>query len=66
MFGVNEFLPNSYITKLLAHYVCGSSWTNPLCGDILFIIAGPDSTQLNNVSSTNKTIIYPLSNFEYI
>lgn len=48
MFGVNEFLPNSYITKLLAHYVCGSSWTNPLCGDILFIIAGPDSTQLNN------------------
>jgi lysosomal acid lipase/cholesteryl ester hydrolase len=46
--GIDEFLPNSYMTDLLAHYVCGWSWTNPLCGDILFVIAGPDSVQLNN------------------
>jgi len=47
IFGVNDFLPNNWVMDFLAKYVCGIATTNPLCVDILFLIAGPDSTQLN-------------------
>jgi lysosomal acid lipase/cholesteryl ester hydrolase len=46
--GENEFLPNSWITELIAKLICGSSNTNKLCDSILFLIGGPDSNQLNN------------------
>lgn len=47
-FGENQFLPSDAITKWLAKYVCGLLVTvNPVCDDILFLIAGPDSKQLN-------------------
>ena len=48
--GENEFLPNNAITKWIADYVCGFGWTNPLCADIIFLIGGADSKQLNHVS----------------
>jgi len=47
IFGVNDFLPNDWVMDFLAQYVCGFKSTNPLCANILFLIAGPDSTQLN-------------------
>jgi lysosomal acid lipase/cholesteryl ester hydrolase len=45
--GLNEFLPSNAITKWMADYICGFFATNPLCDDILFLIAGADSHQLN-------------------
>jgi len=46
--GVNDFLPNNWVMDFLAQYFCGIATTNPLCADVLFLIAGPDSTQLND------------------
>jgi lysosomal acid lipase/cholesteryl ester hydrolase len=45
--GPGEFLPNSWITTLIADWVCGNMLGNPLCDNILFLIAGPESNQFN-------------------
>jgi len=45
--GDEEFLPSNVLTKWLGEYVCGWHYTNPLCDDILFLIGGPDSHQMN-------------------
>lgn len=37
--------------KVLAKYFCGWGVTNPLCEDFLFLVAGPDSSQMNTVKS---------------
>jgi lysosomal acid lipase/cholesteryl ester hydrolase len=52
--GQNQFLPSDTITKWLADYVCGWHYTNPLCDDIIFLIGGPDSHQMN----TTRTPVY--------
>jgi hypothetical protein len=49
--GLNEFLPSDAITKWMADYICGFFATNPLCDDLLFLIAGADSHQLNEVDT---------------
>jgi len=48
VFGDGEFLPNSWIMDLIAKFVCGAANTNQLCDNILFLIAGPESNELNN------------------
>jgi len=45
--GSGEFLPKSWITELIADWVCGNFIGNPLCDSILFLIAGPESSQFN-------------------
>jgi len=45
--GVGEFLPDNYITKWLADLVCGFTWTNPMCANVMFLIGGPNSKQMN-------------------
>lgn len=66
VFGEDQFLPNSWIMDLIGKFVCGSTATNPLCDSVLFLIAGPESNQLNNVSvyrhSANK--IYAEDGFD--
>jgi len=47
IFGAGEFLPSDWITKLIAEFVCGNLFGNPLCDSILFLIGGPESNQLN-------------------
>lgn len=44
--GVHEFLPDSYLIKLLGKTVCDAD-TRIFCEDILFIICGFDKQQLN-------------------
>ena len=48
--GENQFLPSNAIVKWVANWVCGFFATNPLCDDIIFLITGPNSNQLNKVS----------------
>uniref|UniRef100_A0A914WZT1 Lipase n=1 Tax=Plectus sambesii TaxID=2011161 RepID=A0A914WZT1_9BILA len=48
VFGEDQFLPSGTIMDTLAAFFCGIfHHSNPLCNNILFLIAGPDSKQLN-------------------
>jgi lysosomal acid lipase/cholesteryl ester hydrolase len=54
IFGYNEFLPNSIWMDMMAALFCGDEAIAGLCDDVLFLIAGPDSTQLN----TSRVPVY--------
>jgi len=47
LLGVDEFAPNQWFMQEMAKYVCGNVVTKLLCEDVLFLIGGPDSKQLN-------------------
>ena len=51
-FGTGEFLPSDALTKAIAEYVCTPELelTNEICGNVLFLIAGHDTGNLNEVS----------------
>lgn len=49
VFGAYSFLPNGFFQRLFAYMVCGTKLT-PMCDNILFQIAGPDSKDINMVS----------------
>ena len=44
-----EFLPTNVFTELLAKYVCGQNYTSIICSNILFLLAGYDTSNLNHV-----------------
>jgi len=47
-FGEDQFLPGGTFMDTIAAFFCGIfHHSNPLCNNILFLIAGPDSKQLN-------------------
>ena len=48
IFGVKDFFPSNWIMKALAEVVCATAITEPLCGDIIFLITGFDVSNLNN------------------
>ncbi|VDN60700.1 unnamed protein product [Dracunculus medinensis] len=54
LFGNKEFLPNNWISQILARFVCGMAYTNVFCDNFLFLIVGPDSNQLNKT----RTAVY--------
>jgi len=54
IFGYNEFLPNSIWMDMMAKFFCGNEVLDGICDDVLFLIAGPDSTQLN----TSRVPVY--------
>ncbi|RCN37564.1 hydrolase, alpha/beta domain protein, partial [Ancylostoma caninum] len=48
LFGAGEFLPNNWVMKMVAESVCGGlKVETALCDNILFLIAGPESHQMN-------------------
>jgi pimeloyl-ACP methyl ester carboxylesterase len=47
LIGYDEFLPSSELTQFFAKYFCDTTGVDILCDDILFLIAGADSHQLN-------------------
>lgn len=52
VFGVHDFLPSDFIIRLLAQYVCSEEEFELFCSDIIFVIAGFDKKQLNEVIRT--------------
>jgi len=46
--GIDQFLPTSWLTHVVANMVCGFAWTNPICVDVLFLLVGPDISNLNS------------------
>jgi len=48
LIGADEFSPNQWLMQEMAKYVCGNVVTKLLCEDVLFLIGGPDSDQLNS------------------
>ena len=51
-FGTGEFVPSDELTKAIAEYVCTPELelTNEICGNVLFLIAGFNKGNLNEVS----------------
>ena len=48
LFGKNEFLPSDSILRWLGTYACGEVWADKLlCGNIYFILFGPEKKNLN-------------------
>ncbi|KAL7073127.1 hypothetical protein ACQ4LE_006991 [Meloidogyne hapla] len=47
LFGSHEFLPHNWASQLFARMICGQSWENPFCDNILFLIGGPETAQFN-------------------
>ena len=59
---MRDFLPNNELVNFLASTVCDEA-TRFLCADILFVLAGFDLKQLNEVSIFLKIkLILPYSN----
>lgn len=50
MFGVDEFLPSSNFMEFIGQALCNdNAITQGLCGNVLFLLCGFDSGQLNQV-----------------
>ncbi|CAD6196062.1 unnamed protein product [Caenorhabditis auriculariae] len=48
IFGPGEFLPNNWLMQLVSQAICaGLPVEKDLCDNVLFLIAGPESNQLN-------------------
>jgi len=45
--GYDEFLPSNWLIQTFSELLCGSDFTEPICSNLLFMIAGGDSHQLN-------------------
>jgi lysosomal acid lipase/cholesteryl ester hydrolase len=45
--GAGEFLPNNWFVKLIADDVCSNKAIEGLCDNIMFLMTGPESSQLN-------------------
>jgi lysosomal acid lipase/cholesteryl ester hydrolase len=51
LMGIHEFLPTSELLSLVGQVLCNDqAITVDICANVLFIIAGFDSDQLNEVS----------------
>ncbi|KAE9551238.1 hypothetical protein FO519_005549 [Halicephalobus sp. NKZ332] len=46
VFGAYDFLPSGFFQKIFSYMICGTRMS-PLCDNILFQIAGPDSKDIN-------------------
>nr|CAD2202058.1 unnamed protein product [Meloidogyne enterolobii] len=51
-FGSNEFLPSNFVTQQIARTLCGANWQKPNCKNIMFLIGGTDSKQMNQTRVT--------------
>lgn len=50
LFGVNEFLPSNKLIALLSDMLCADSEVYlPVCTNILFLLFGTDTEQMNTV-----------------
>uniref|UniRef100_A0A914UT30 Lipase n=1 Tax=Plectus sambesii TaxID=2011161 RepID=A0A914UT30_9BILA len=47
VFGVDQFLPPDWFTHTVAEVVCEDHLTAHLCDNLIFLISGPESQQLN-------------------
>jgi hypothetical protein len=51
LMGIYEFMPSSELLSFVGQFLCNSeAITADICSNVLFIIAGFDSEQLNKVS----------------
>ncbi|KAK0412032.1 hypothetical protein QR680_005992 [Steinernema hermaphroditum] len=55
IFGSGEFLPSNWLMKLVADTICNGPFIGRhICNNVMFLIAGPDSKQLN----ITRTAVY--------
>jgi len=45
--GLDEFAPNQWLMDITAKYFCGAPISDLVCKNVLFLIGGPDSNQMN-------------------
>jgi lysosomal acid lipase/cholesteryl ester hydrolase len=48
LIGMDEFTPNEYLMDFFARTFCGHAVSDLLCKNLLFLIGGPESKQLNS------------------
>jgi hypothetical protein len=71
LLGIYEFMPSSELLSLVGQFMCNNeAITVDLCANVLFIIAGFNSEQLNKVSAkfqcSLKTLQIQLAETEMI
>jgi len=47
IFGVDQFLPNNKLQQMWAKYVCPNPLTDLMCKNVLLMISGPNTHQIN-------------------
>lgn len=47
IFGIDQFLPSNYLQELWAKYVCTNPMTDLICKNVLLMIGGPNTHQIN-------------------
>ena len=47
LLGVRDFVPNNWVMKLLADVLCAAHITENVCADVIFLLAGFDTSNLN-------------------
>lgn len=53
--GIYEFLPNNELMSLLGQAACrDEAWFQVLCSNVLFLIGGFNSAQMNSVNKKSK------------
>lgn len=60
LLGIKEFLPSSAVTKFLGEAVCGAGHImEETCGNILFLLCGFDTKNLNKTRVPLYLSLYP-------
>ena len=49
MFGIKDFLPSDELMHVLATLVCPVPGLDDICGNVLFLIGGYDTSNMNYV-----------------
>ena len=58
LLGIKDFAPSNWLVKLLADTICYNHVTESICSNIMFLMCGYDTSNLNDVRYSHSTSSY--------